>query len=174
LAKNEKTNWSEYVFAGGVGSAPFFYYPRRSVRGKRFKLIHNLNYQNENPKVDFYNRREGHFVAGTSLKETAELNEEMTKAYRIWRNPPEYELYDLMNDPNEFKNLSGDEEYKSELEHLKNVLKKWQKDTNDPFADPKKHQLFNEEIKSILKKYKNTAYRNDPDFRWKYVDYFRE
>jgi len=174
LAKDEKTQWAEYVFAGGTGSAPFFYYPRRSVRDKRFKLIHNINYQEENPHVGFYNRREGHFVGGTNLEETAALDEDMAEVYQIWRNPPEFELYDLQNDPNEFKNLSEKPEFKEELEHMKNVLKQWQNDTNDPFNDPAKHQRFNQDIKDIVTKYEGTSYRNDTNFKWKYVDYFNK
>ena len=173
LAINRETDWTEYVFAGGVGSAPHFYYPRRSVRNKGFKLIHNLNYSEENPHVDFYNKRQGHFVAGTNLEEIEALDEERAEVYRIWRNPPRFELYDLENDPNEFRNLSDDPEYQDKLEELKKVLKQWQIDTKDPFNDPEKHERFNRDIKEILEKYKGLGYRNDPDFKWKYVDYFQ-
>ncbi len=172
LAENEESDWTEYVFAGGTGSAPHFYYPRRSVRDKQFKLIHNINYLEENPHVGFYNRRQGHFVAGTSLKEIEKLNDDMAEVYRIWRNPPQFELYDLINDPLEFENLSDKPEYKEELERLNKVLKQWQVDTKDPFNDPIKLQHFNQEIKSIVEKYEGISYRRDPDFKWKYVDYF--
>ncbi|MBT3383456.1 MAG: sulfatase [Prolixibacteraceae bacterium] len=174
LAKNKETEWAEYVFAGGTGSAPFFYYPRRSVRDKQFKLIYNVNYQEENPHVGFYNGRQGHFVAGTNLEETTALDTDMAEVYRIWRNPPQYELYDLINDPLEFKNLSDNAEFSEELERLKKVLKLWQIETNDPFNDPVKHQRYNQDIKDIAEKYEGTSYRNDPDFKWKYVDYFQD
>ena len=172
LAKDEESDWAEYVFAGGTGSAPHFYYPRRSVRDKQFKLIHNINYQEENPHVGFYNRRKGHFVAGTSLEEIEKLDDDMAEVYRIWRNPPEFELYDLKSDPLEFKNLSEKPEYKQELEHLKKVLKQWQTDTKDPFNNPVKLQRFNQDVKDILEKYEGISYRKDSDFKWKYVDYF--
>ena len=174
LTRNEEKEWSEYVFAGGTGSAPFFYYPRRSVRDQQFKLIHNINFQEENPHVGFYNGRQGHFVAGTNLEETAALNADMAEVYRIWRNPPEFELYDLNNDPNEFKNLSVKPEFKQELERLKTVLKQWQIETKDPFNDPAKLERFNQDIKEIVTKYEGTSYRRDPEFKWNYVDYFNE
>lgn len=174
LAKDEEKKWAEYVFAGGTGSTPFFYFPRRSVRDKRFKLIYNINYEEENPHVRFYNNRQGHFVAGTSLEETEALDAEMSKVYQTWRNPPQFELYDLENDPNEFKNLSDSLEFKDELERLKTVLKQWQIDTNDPFNDPNKHHRFNQDIKEILKKYEGTNYRDDPNFEWKYIEYFNK
>ena len=112
LAKGNEKEWAEYAFAGGTGSTPHFNYPRRSVRDKRFKLIHNINYHEENPHVGFYNRRQGHFVAGTNLEETAVLDAEMAEVYSIWRNPPQFELYDLRNDPLEFKNLSDNPDFK--------------------------------------------------------------
>jgi len=174
LAKNEEKNWAEYVFAGGTGSAPHFYYPRRSVRDQQFKLIHNINFQEENPHVGFYIGRQGHFVAGTNLEEIAALDADMAEVYRIWRNPPEFELYDLNNDPNEFKNLSEKPEYSNQLERLKKVLKQWQIDTKDPFNDPAKLERFNQEIKDIVTKYEGTSYIKDPEFKWKYVDYFNE
>ena len=174
LAKNEETDWAKYVFAGGTGSAPHFYYPRRSVRDKQFKLIHNINYTEENPHVGFYNGRKGHFVAGTNLEETATLEADMAEVYRIWRNPPQFELYDLANDPNEFKNLSDKPEYKHELERLKKVLKQWQEETNDPFNNPEKLKRFNQDIKDIVTNYEGLGYRKDPEFKWKYVNYFPE
>ncbi|MBT6767229.1 MAG: hypothetical protein HOA90_22070, partial [Prolixibacteraceae bacterium] len=47
-------------------------------------------------------------------------------------------------------------------------------ETNDPFNDPVKHQRYNQDIKDIAEKYEGTSYRNDPDFKWKYVDYFQD
>ena len=173
LAKNEEIDWAEYVFAGGAGSAPFFSYPRRSVRDVRFKLIHNLNYTEENPKFNFYVGRKSHFMGGTNLDEIANLSPEMKRVYDVWRNPPEFELYDLESDPLEFNNLSKNSEYKVELQRMQKVLTQWQVDTNDPFNDPTKLQRYNQEIKETLEKYENMGYRKDPDFKWKYVDYFR-
>lgn len=172
LVKNEKVEWAEYVFAGGAGSAPFFTYPRRSVRDFRFKLIHNLNYFEENPKFNFYIGRQGHFRAGTNLEEIADLSTEMKRVYDTWRNPPEFELYDLQSDPLEFNNLSENPEYKAELVRLQKVLKQWKIDTNDPFNDPEKLQRYNREMEETLEKYENMGYRKDPNFKWKYVDYF--
>ncbi|NOQ97504.1 MAG: sulfatase-like hydrolase/transferase [Calditrichae bacterium] len=174
LVKNEEIEWTQHVFAGGAGSAPFFYFPRRSVRDARFKLIHNLNYTEENPKFNFYVSRQGHFRAGTNLEEIANLTPEMKRVYETWRNPPEFELYDLQGDPLEFNNLSETTKYNHELKRLQKVLKQWQIDTNDPFNDPVKHQRFDQEIKETLEKYPNKGYQKDPDFKWEYVDYFNK
>ena len=64
------------------------------------------------------------------------------------KNPPEYELYDLKNDPYEFNNIAGNYENVLILENMKNALHKWQKESNDPLIDKSlAEKLFN----SILK-----------------------
>src|SRR5699024_3060473 len=86
-------NNREFVFADGEGSAPFFYFPRRSIRGKKYKLIHNLLYDRENPKYKFYLSLEGHFGGGPSEEELNNLKSELWKeAYERWHHPPKYEL----------------------------------------------------------------------------------
>ena len=50
-------------------------------------------------------------------------------------NPPKWELYDLKEDPLEFRNRAG-ESYWSDVEpRLKTALAIWQRETDDPFDD---------------------------------------
>jgi len=53
---------------------------------------------------------------------------------------PEFELYDLNNDPDEIKNLADNSEYSEILKKLKQKLKKFQQDTNDPWVVKWEHQ----------------------------------
>ena len=63
------------------------------------------------------------------------------------KNPPEYELYDLVNDPYEFNNIATSMKILI-LENMKNALHNWQKESNDPLIDKSlAKKLFN----SILK-----------------------
>ena len=174
LIEDEKaTNNRDYLFADGNGSSVLLYYPRRSVRGKRFKLIHNLLHEKENPKYHFYETHKNpHFDGGTEEQEILNSSPEVIEAYKVWRNPPQYELYDLENDPYEFKNLSENPEYKMDLDRLILELENWQKATNDPLADPVKFARFNKEIDSINKLYPNHSYAKNKDFYWLYPDYF--
>jgi N-sulfoglucosamine sulfohydrolase len=166
-------NNRDYIFADGNGSSALFYYPRRSVRGKRFKLIHNLLYERENPKYHFYeSHKNPHFDGGTEEAEILNASDEVIKAYKTWRNPPKYELYDLQSDPYEFKNLSEDSKYKDTLDHLIATLENWQKETNDPLADPVKFARFNREIDSVNSLYPNHTYAKHQDFEWEYPNYF--
>jgi N-sulfoglucosamine sulfohydrolase len=166
-------NGRTHIFADGNGSSVLLYYPRRSVRGKRFKLIHNLLYERENPKYHFYEtHRNPHFDGGTEAEEILKSGPEIIEAYKTWRNPPKYELYDLKNDPYEFKNLSEDPKYKEHLVELIATLENWQEATNDPLADEDKFDRFNREIDSINTLYPNHSYTKNKDFKWSYPDYF--
>ncbi|SIQ99502.1 sulfatase family protein [Maribacter ulvicola] len=166
-------NFREYVFAGGNGSTSLLYYPRRSVRGDRYKLILNMLHGKENPHYAFYETHvNGHFDAGTEEAEINNASTEVINAYKIWKNPPKYELYDLQNDPYEFNNLSEDMVYQGILGRMIAALETWQAETNDPLADPIKFARFNKEIDSINKHFPNHSYSKNKDFKWSYPEYF--
>ncbi len=172
--KNAKNN-RDYIFADGNGSSVLLYYPRRSVRDKRYKLIHNLLHEKENPKYHFYETHKNpHFDGGTEETEILNSSKEVIAAYEVWRNPPKYELYDLKNDPYEFKNLSEDPDHKAILDSLVSILETWQNETKDPLADPIKFARFNKEIDSINILYPDHTYAKQKDFEWSYPDYFME
>ena len=175
LSGAEDAAGHEYIFADGSGSAAFFYFPKRSVRGERYKLIHNLLQDRENPKFRYYAEQLGvHFAGGTKQSELDSADQHIQEAYQTWRQPPEYELYDLQEDPLEFKNLSSNPEYRDIKEKLISELKKWQTDTHDPLADPLKLARYTREVDSILNVYENNDYARDSSFSWQYPEYFYE
>ncbi|MHC4509403.1 MAG: sulfatase, partial [Planctomycetota bacterium] len=53
--------------------------------------------------------------------------------------PPEFELYDLANDPWEFHNLAGNPEHAESEQRLKTALEAWRHETDDPTLDPAFH-----------------------------------
>jgi len=170
LCAGESYNKRDYLFADGAGATPRMYFPRRSVRGERYKLIHNL-LRRENPHVAFYEQQKGHFEAGTS-KETVQNADSIWKnVYATWKNPPEFELYDLQNDPLETVNLAHDDRCKTELNRLKKALVNWQNQTNDPLADEKRLNLLSNEMDSIAAAYPNLGYRKKKGFEWQYPYY---
>jgi arylsulfatase A-like enzyme len=94
-----------------------FYEPIRALRTNRFKLIRN-------------------FHPGTGLQVAADiLQSSTTKTMRdiMRKHPrPEYELYDLQDDPRERTNIVGREDI-TEIEcQLKMQLDAWLNRTNDP------------------------------------------
>ena len=174
LLDPRSANGHQYIYADGTGSAAFFYYPKRSIRNDRFKLIHNLLPERENPIFRFYADQSGFFSGGTSVKEIKSFSGKIQKAYEVWREPPEYELYDLKNDPYEFINIAGNSQYQDVFSKLKEELSKWQKRTKDPLSDPEILRRLTKEVDSVNKHYKDAAYRNDPEFKWRYPDYFQQ
>ena len=81
-------------------------------------------------------------------------------AYKIMKQPPKYELYDLEMDPFEFKNLAEDLAHAETLGRLKAELTSWQKRTGDALEDPAVAQkLFSMIRESGISKKKALNYK---------------
>lgn len=175
LLENEKNvKWKrKYIFAENEGPFPFAYYSRLSIRGKRFKLIHNLLYRRENPVFRLYATHviKG-FEGGTTRKEIEASGKRVQKAYATWHHPTEFELYDLKKDPYEFNNLSLDSNYRSVKEKLIEELKKWRIKTNDPLLDKDILKRFTAEVDHVVKTHPKMDDAKDTTFTWDYPDYF--
>ncbi len=94
-----------------------FYEPLRSIRTDCWKLIHN-------------------YEPGPGLQLAADiLNtptvDVMRETLRSWERP-EWEFYDLQNDPNERNNLSGAPEYAAIEAELRDKLQAYLEETDDP------------------------------------------
>ena len=113
LIKDEE--WAaprKYLFADGSGSTPILYFPRRSVRSERYKLIKNLLSGRRNPKYSLYtDQLYKSLISGSTQEEIDAAPEIVRETYQRWEYPPLYELYDLEKDPWEFRNLAADPEY---------------------------------------------------------------
>lgn len=115
-------------------------FPQRAVRDDRYKLVHNL-VSDTNPGTAYTIRR---FQSADSAIAAAPIT--VRQAYRRMANPPEYELYDLVNDPYEWNNLADDAAYQQKRKKLSNVLKRWQVETRDPMLDKELARRFFDEI----------------------------
>ncbi|HUV65021.1 MAG TPA: sulfatase [Sedimentisphaerales bacterium] len=165
---NDKTEkWREYLFTEFTLHWPETYYPGRAVRDRRFKLVHNLLPHRENPVYDIY------LVRQTPETFTPEELENAPKhvrdAYRIFRQPPEFELYDLQDDPWEFHNLAEDPRYAEQLKRLKRRLAEWQQETNDPLRYKHILDRFTAENDATMTSGK---YVKKKLGQWKYPEYF--
>ncbi len=111
------------------GASPFF--PRRTIREARFKLIHNLSAGRAKPSTGIdgdaaYAMSQAGKHAGTRVGE----------AFARAADPPEFELYDLQADPWEFDDLAARPEHAATLARLQDALLAWRKDTADPLLTP--------------------------------------
>ena len=165
LMRGETKDWRKHLFTEFHVHSAHNYYPQRTVRDDRFKLIQNLLPGEVNPGYDFTIQK---FLSFEEMEEALDKSShEVRAAYSAMRTPPLFELYDLRNDPYEFRNLAGDPEYGEILEKLRKALMTWRRKTNDPFLDDDNVRRLKEEIEATRRDGKY-AKRESP---WGYVDY---
>ena len=130
VLENPEADWRDYLFAEfHMHGAPWF--PRRAVRDDRYKLIHNLLAETASPRTGI----DGDLGYVTSREERYD-GTPVRQAFDILANPPEFELYDLEEDPWEFRNIAGEPEHTETLERLQTALQDWRRETDDPLLDP--------------------------------------
>ncbi|KAK9729479.1 protein of unknown function (DUF4976) [Popillia japonica] len=103
----------------------------RAIRTKRYKLIHNLNYNAPFPiDQDFYIS-----PSFQDILNRTRANQPLFwfKNLGMYYYRPEWELFDLKMDAIEVKNLADDPSYNTTLVELKMRLLEWQKLTKDPW-----------------------------------------
>ncbi|MBN1910201.1 MAG: sulfatase [Pirellulales bacterium] len=105
------------------------YYPMRAVRSGRYKCILNVAHQLPYPFAsDLYASKTWQGVLRRGDKTYS------PRTVDAYVHRPRYELYDLETDPWEAHNLASDPAHAKTLATLQAKLKKWQKETKDPWA----------------------------------------
>jgi N-sulfoglucosamine sulfohydrolase len=127
LLDDHPTGWDE-VFLSHVCHEVTMYYPMRTVRNRRFKLIWNINWRSEYPlPIDTLRR--------ATWTETVRRGDRMigkrTVQKFLFRD--QIELYDLKNDPDEIHNLADDPKYQQVRTELSTKLVAWLEATDDPW-----------------------------------------
>ena len=164
LLNGENAAWRRHLFAEFHLHSAHNYYPQRSVRDDRFKLIHNLMAGEINPGYEFTLQR---FFKGVE-KAISVAGEPVRGAYQRMRHPPEFELYDLENDPYEFENLEEDPDHAEAARRLKKRLLQWRISTKDPLLDRKKALQLKAEIEACMK----DGTPRKADLKLNYREYF--
>jgi len=132
LLRDAPAPWRRYLFTEYHTHSAHNFYPQRTVRNARYKLIHNLMPDQTNPGYAFTLNR---FFA--DLPKTIEAAPDRIRAaYYRMEAPPEFELYDLQSDPYEFHNLAADARHAETLLELQTRLAAWRAETNDPLLNP--------------------------------------
>ncbi|MHC4994714.1 MAG: sulfatase family protein [Planctomycetota bacterium] len=146
LLRGETPDWRELLFTEFHIHSGHNFYPQRTVRNGRFKLIENLMPGEVNPGYDFTLLR---FFPG--LPDRIErAPEPVRSAYLGMRAPVRYELYDLKNDPFEFENLADDPKHRKILAELSTALARWRRQTNDPLLDESNLRRLKAEVDACL------------------------
>ena len=164
MFENCKVDWRQYLFTEFHTHSAHNYYPQRTVRDDRYKLIRNLMPNVVNPGYEFTRTK---FFE--ELREVvAAAPEPVRSAYERMERPPEYELYDLEADPYEFVNLAENGEYQKVLLRLIRELEKWQTDTKDPIRHPKNVKQLGAEISNSFE----NGQPSKAKLKLTYPDYF--
>ena len=163
--KGENPEWRKYLFTEYHLHSGHNFYPQRTVRDSRYKLINNLLHGEINPGYQFTIDR---FLSLEAFnRELEQSPPHVRDAYGIMKRAPEYELYDLENDPFEFHNLAGDPSAQNILEELKGELEEWQERTLDPFRYDENLRRFRTELDSCF-----VTGKYEKKDRWYYPEYF--
>ncbi len=165
-------SWRQYIFGLTTGAMPDHCFVQESVRDDRWKLIWSPPQPRPN-QIATHEFGDGtrfpSLVTGFVEDEVANARPEAKAQFKVWKNPPPYELYDLKTDPHEWKNLADRPEHAAVKERLIQALQSMQTEISDPFSDP-----------GMLKAYIDEQFANpsvlvraNAKFRWSYLDKFR-
>ncbi|MEM1135896.1 MAG: sulfatase [Bacteroidota bacterium] len=128
LLKDDLTT-RKYIFAAR-DKMDSTYDAMRAIRSKEYKLIHNL--MPERPYCQFNSYKERFYPV---LAQLNVMNLEGTldedQAQFMAASKPEFELYDLKNDPWELQNLADNIDYQEVKAELLSELNQWRKMVND-------------------------------------------
>lgn len=128
LGKAEVEGWDE------IGASHTFheiqmYYPMRAFRDRKYKIIWNIAHGLPYPFASDL------WIASTwqAQWEQGEYAPYGFRTVKSYVHRPEFELYDMVKDPDETKNLADAPEFAEVLKEYKDHLKAFQKKTDDPW-----------------------------------------
>ena len=146
LLRQGDSEWRDYLFTEYHLHSAHNFYPQRTVRDLRYKLIQNLLPGQVNPGYAFTLQR--FFQELPELIDAA--SPVVQEAYRRMETPPQYELYDLTKDPYEFRNLADKAEHADTLKRLSEELAGWRENTADPLLDPAMLSRLKKEVEACM------------------------
>ena len=131
VLKGETKSHRDYVFGlqttNGVHFGNKGGYGIRTVMDSKYRLIWNLNYENK-----FGNIVTHQSPIYSSWKAKSESGDAFAKEqYDKYLERPEFELYNIQNDPYEMKDLSADPQYAEVIKNLKTQLDGWMAQQGD-------------------------------------------
>lgn len=125
----------KYIHTFNTGSSAHLLNLAFGIRDERYKLIHNAILQRNPAAVSRY--------GNSKVPESLWLPG--------YVNPPEFELYDLEKDPNEFTNLAENPNYKEIRDRLFRAMQDFRKGIDDPFLDRDNVEFYIREMKDPLR-----------------------
>lgn len=135
LEQESPGDWKEHIFASHTFHEVTMYYPMRAVRSSRYKFIWNIASPLSYP-------------SGSDLWKSITWKEVLSsgstqfgaRSVAAYLHRPQFELYDLKQDPNEAENLAERPEYQDLVKQFSSKLKTFQEETSDPWALKWEHE----------------------------------
>ena len=165
-------DWGGFQFGMTTGSFPQNTYLQESYRIGPWKLIWTPPQTGSNPIAASYLDPDHVVTVPTGFyhNEITSFSPEVLAGYRRWENPPEYSLFNLEEDPDEWHDLAPDPQHATTLRRLQDAFHQFQKETRDPFIDPANRDAFITEQRDFY----DWRYKTTPNFKWDYVDAFKK
>ncbi len=163
---DEESGDRKYIFAAR-GRMGLTHDAMRTVRSKKYKLIHNL--MPERPWLQYSGYKEENYpmlAEMNVLNMEGKLNAAQAKFFKPTK--PEFELYDIENDPHELNNLADDKIFAPIKDQLLGELYSWRNSIEDQGASlafregglPSKYPTRTlEEWKAVVDKWKPWVFR---------------
>lgn len=146
LLNDKDTGWRKYLFTEYHTHSAHNFYPQRTVRDARYKLIYNLLSGEENPGYTYTFKK--FFAKLPSAIDSAPAH--IREAYGRMKTPPKYELYDLQEDPYEFHDLSASAAHAEVLARLTKELHAWRERTKDPLLSEENLRRLKSEVSACF------------------------
>ena len=128
IEQESPAGWDE-VYSSHTFHEVTMYQPMRVFRGRRYKLIWNIVHGQElSLPRDIEESSTWQSIEGKGLERIGR------REGRALLKRPEFELYDLENDPHETENLAAEDSHKELLTELTGKIRKFQESTNDPWV----------------------------------------
>jgi N-sulfoglucosamine sulfohydrolase len=119
------------IYAAHSGDRDFNVFPTRCVRTEKYKYILNLHPEFKyTTHIDKASGRDGKDYYESWVKK-AQTDKTAEAAVRRYHEHPAEELYDVIADPHETRNLASDPKLRGTLEELRGRVRKWMRDQSD-------------------------------------------
>jgi len=128
IIEDENPEGWDKIYASHTFHEITMYYPMRVVQDRQYKLIWNIAWQLPYPFAS-------DLWASSTWQGTYRAGEIHfgKRTIDAFINRPEFELYNMIDDPNELKNLANNPAYSDIFESMKNEIRDFQLTTRDPW-----------------------------------------
>jgi N-sulfoglucosamine sulfohydrolase len=134
LENEQPTGW-DHVFASHTMHEVMMYYPMRMVRTKQYKLIWNIAHELSYPfAADLQ-----HSLVWQDVRRRG-ITQYAGRQIEDFLHRPEFELFDIQNDPQEHHNLADLAQFSTVKHELIQQLKTFQQHTQDPWLTKWQYQ----------------------------------